>query len=47
MALASHDLTETTRAMTKHGSDDLKKLAALQATLVRRDLHTSCVGARY
>ncbi|KAI0275936.1 t-SNARE, partial [Russula aff. rugulosa BPL654] len=28
-----HDLTETTRAMTKHGSDDLKKLAALQATL--------------
>jgi hypothetical protein len=31
----SHDLTETTRAMTKRGSDDLKKLAALQATLVR------------
>ena len=29
-----HDLTETTRAMTKRGSDDLKKLAALQATLV-------------
>ncbi|VDB91797.1 unnamed protein product [Peniophora sp. CBMAI 1063] len=28
-----HDLTETTRAMTKRGSDDLKKLAALQATL--------------
>src|SRR5437879_2675527 len=31
---ARHDLTETTRAMTKRGSDDLKKLAALQATLV-------------
>jgi hypothetical protein len=30
----SHDLTETTRAMAKRGSDDLKKLAALQATLV-------------
>jgi len=30
-----HDLTETTRAMTKRGSDDLKKLAALQQTLVR------------
>ncbi|GJE97689.1 t-SNARE [Phanerochaete sordida] len=28
-----HDLTETTRAMAKRGSDDLKKLAALQATL--------------
>jgi len=31
-----HDLTETTRAMTKSGSDDLKKLAALQATLPSR-----------
>ena len=31
----SHDLTESTRAMAKRGSDDLKKLAALQATLVR------------
>ncbi|CAL1713533.1 unnamed protein product [Somion occarium] len=30
-----HDLTETTRAMAKRGSDDLKKLAALQATLPR------------
>ena len=30
-----HDLTETTRAMAKRGSDDLKKLAAMQATLVR------------
>ncbi len=30
-----HDLTETTRAMTKRGSDDLKKLSALQGTLVR------------
>ncbi|KAI0031179.1 t-SNARE [Vararia minispora EC-137] len=28
-----HDLTETTRAMTKRGSDDLKRLAALQQTL--------------
>ncbi|KAF8268537.1 t-SNARE [Lactarius quietus] len=28
-----HDLTETTRAMTKRGSDDLKKLSALQSTL--------------
>ena len=30
-----HDLTESTRAMAKRGSDDLKKLAAMQATLVR------------
>ncbi|KAN0131495.1 t-SNARE [Lactarius tabidus] len=28
-----HDLTETTRAMTRRGSDDLKKLSALQTTL--------------
>ncbi|KAJ7052252.1 t-SNARE [Mycena amicta] len=28
-----HDLTETTRTMAKRGSDDLKKLAALQADL--------------
>ncbi|KAI0700105.1 t-SNARE [Cytidiella melzeri] len=28
-----HDLTETTRAMAKRGSDDLKKLATLQASL--------------
>ncbi|KAI0088511.1 t-SNARE [Irpex rosettiformis] len=28
-----HDLTETTRAMAKRGSDDLKKLAGLQASL--------------
>ncbi|TFK86852.1 t-SNARE [Polyporus arcularius HHB13444] len=30
-----HDLTESTRAMAKRGSDDLKKLATLQATLPR------------
>jgi hypothetical protein len=41
-----HDLTETTRAMTKRGSDDLKKLAALQATLVRPGSHTPPIGAR-
>ncbi|KAF9468736.1 t-SNARE [Collybia nuda] len=28
-----HDLTETTRAMAKRGSEDLKKLSGLQATL--------------
>ncbi|KAJ6601039.1 t-SNARE [Mycena vulgaris] len=28
-----HDLTETTRAMVKRGSDDLKKLAVLQMSL--------------
>ncbi|EDR13650.1 uncharacterized protein LACBIDRAFT_308867 [Laccaria bicolor S238N-H82] len=28
-----HDLTETTRAMAKRSSDDLKKLSVLQATL--------------
>ncbi|KAJ3515786.1 hypothetical protein NLJ89_g1547 [Agrocybe chaxingu] len=28
-----HDLTETTRAMAKRGSEDLKKLSTLQATL--------------
>ncbi|KAI8986176.1 t-SNARE [Trametes punicea] len=28
-----HDLTESTRLMVKRGSDDLKKLAAMQATL--------------
>ncbi|KAG6892048.1 hypothetical protein C0993_005082, partial [Termitomyces sp. T159_Od127] len=28
-----HDLTETTRAMAKRGSEDLKKLSALQASL--------------
>ena len=33
-ACGSHDLTETTRAMAKRGSDDLKKLAVMQATLV-------------
>ncbi|KAH9924648.1 t-SNARE [Epithele typhae] len=31
-----HDLTESTRAMAKRGSDDLKKLAAMQATLPRQ-----------
>lgn len=36
--LRSHDLTEVTRAMAKRGSDDLKKLTALQATLVRLTL---------
>jgi len=30
-----HDLTETTRAMAKRGSEDLKKLSELQAALVR------------
>lgn len=35
ICIARHDLTETTRAMVKRGSDDLKKLASLQATLVR------------
>ncbi|OCH90458.1 t-SNARE [Obba rivulosa] len=30
-----HDLTEATRAMAKRGSEDLKKLAALQAPLPR------------
>lgn len=34
LAHSRHDLTETTRAMAKRGSEDLKKLAALQATLV-------------
>lgn len=29
-----HDLTETTRAMAKRGSEDLKKLFGLQSTLV-------------
>lgn len=29
-----HDLTEATRAMAKRSSDDLKKLASLQSTLV-------------
>lgn len=43
MAPESHDLTETTRAMTKRGSDDLKKLAALQAALVRCSLNTPCI----
>ncbi|KAG6895991.1 hypothetical protein C0992_011033 [Termitomyces sp. T32_za158] len=28
-----HDLTETTRAMAKRGSEDLKKLSVLQASL--------------
>ncbi|KAI0770384.1 t-SNARE [Fomes fomentarius] len=30
-----HDLTESTRAMAKRGSDDLKRLAAMQTTLPR------------
>lgn len=30
-----HDLTETTRAMAKRGSEDLKKLSELQSSLVR------------
>ena len=29
-----HDLTDTTRAMAKRGSEDLKKLSALQTSLV-------------
>ena len=32
--LCRHDLTETTRAMAKRGSGDLKNLSALQASLV-------------
>jgi hypothetical protein len=32
--------------MTKRGSDDLKKLAALGATLVRYGQHTPHIGAR-
>lgn len=32
--LCRHDLTETTRTLAKTGSDDLKKLASLQAQLV-------------
>ncbi|KAJ7644450.1 t-SNARE [Roridomyces roridus] len=31
-----HDLTDTTRAMAKRGSDDLKKLSALQTHLVHQ-----------
>ncbi|KAJ7146499.1 t-SNARE [Mycena epipterygia] len=31
-----HDLTETTRAMAKRGSDDLKKLAVLQMGLLHK-----------
>ncbi|KAJ7157368.1 t-SNARE [Mycena filopes] len=47
-----HDLTETTRAMAKRGSDDLKKLAGLQSGLPSKktalqktshDLETSLV----
>ena len=33
-AVIRHDLTESTRAMAKRGSDDLKRLAAMQAVLV-------------
>lgn len=29
-----HDLTDTTRAMAKRGSEDLKKLSSLQTSLV-------------
>ena len=32
--IPSHDMTEATRAMAKRGSEDLKKLARLQANLV-------------
>lgn len=35
-----HNLTETTRDMAKRGSEDLKKLAALQATLVSETCQT-------
>jgi len=31
-----HDLTETTREMAKRGTDDLKKLAALQSTVPKQ-----------
>lgn len=34
MCVHRHDLAESTREMAKRGSDDLKKLVALQATLV-------------
>ena len=43
----SHDLTESTRAMAKRGSDDLKKLAAMQAMLVRRLFVLDRLGGRY
>ncbi|KAH9892016.1 t-SNARE [Cubamyces lactineus] len=33
-----HDLTESTRAMVKRGSDDLKKLTVMQATLPRHKM---------
>ncbi|KAG6812108.1 hypothetical protein H0H92_004337 [Tricholoma furcatifolium] len=33
-----HDLTETTRAMAKRGSEDLKKLSSLQISLVRTNI---------
>lgn len=29
-----HDLTESTREMAKRGTDDLKRLATMQSTLV-------------
>lgn len=34
-----HDLTESTRAMVKRGTDDLKKLATLQANLPHHKAH--------
>jgi hypothetical protein len=47
MAPARHDITETTRAMSRRGSDDIKKLSALQATLVRRGLRIPWMGFQY
>lgn len=34
MSFQRHDLTETTREMVKRGTDDLKRLVVLGATLV-------------
>jgi hypothetical protein len=34
-AVGRHDLQDTTRAMAKRGSEDLKKLSVLQTNLVR------------
>jgi hypothetical protein len=39
-----HDLTETTRAMAKRGSEDLKKLSGLQSSLVRVSYNIFLLG---
>jgi syntaxin 7 len=41
-SLHRHDLTESTRAMAKRGSEDLKKLSVMQASLVRSLLGFPC-----